>query len=224
MNTLASYIQANNLIGAPAEIVAFLAASEYVRLDQSRYSYQGLSVHPDFGIEKTAVLLATMKALFTHPVLGGLIEAEYWAFVTPSADGQTGGIDLSEYNRNTNLRTIASVLATGDADNGIPANPVAASVLNDAANIGGGWKAKWETAGLDSLPNGEQVAEALQQIADTPWDNGSSLKGKLHNLRNTILNLYAAAGSDPLTKAEAAAICDLTEVDRLVAEIKAEIV
>lgn len=209
MNALATYIQSANLTGKPAEIVAALDADGDAILDTMSYSLSGLADQlKSVGVD-IMVLIDLRSHIATLPIGGNTLEG-----LLITGGGDAGGVVFSRDDIRTQIQYNQKYPSTTDAQQAVLAGMLLVGIMSQK---------KWQQAGLASLPTEEQVAIALQQIADEPWDGGSSIRGRLHNLRNTILNLFAAIGSDTLTKAEAAAICDMTEIDRLVAEIKAEI-
>lgn len=193
MNALASAIQSLGLAGTPAEIVAALSASvETATPNPTRYSYQGVAAALGTAVSGTILMLLEQAASDTElpPVLRANLRAELASFQVGSADGRTGGLDLSHPDRQTQMATwIETLTALGQTD---AAQAVAAvRQLGVARSVA----PRWELTGLDSLPTEEQVAAAQSQIAVAQW---------VAALQNEVIGPMSSTGESTVDQIKAA--------------------
>lgn len=139
MNTLATYIQSNNLTGTPAEIVAALDAEVELSRDSQRWTYAGLAKR--FGPTAVGQVDEGLKA----------IPGMDWVRLALAA----GGLDFSDPATQAGLDSLAEAFG---------AEMVA---LLKAVGITRG--KRHIAAGLNALPTEEHVTVALSQIAVSQW-------------------------------------------------------
>ena len=136
MNALANYIQANNLTGTPAEIVAALGATIDLPQDHTRWTYNGVA--DAFGeVAAEGIAQAINATGLTTAVVA-------YASV---------GFDLANQKTQDQLTTIAAAV------------PALAGVCNSLKAIGRPTALRWQAAGFEDLPSEAEVTDALAEIA-----------------------------------------------------------
>lgn len=218
MNLVQS-LQKRRPIGTPTEIAEAYLVTEYVRRDSTRYSYQGLVNYPGIGVEKASVLLGVLRQLYDDPVVGELARAEYASLTVSSADGITGGLDLSEPLRNGNIRSIAGDYGALGNDFGLGIQ----AALLAVADIGGGWLAAWQIDGLTQAPTVEEITAgliALQELDDSQWS--TRISNMLVELRNRV-NLFcqpAGQSLDNTPQVDIQALFPQADLDDLISRLQ----
>lgn len=183
-------IKNNNLVGTSAEVTAAINAKTIQKTDSTRYSYQGLVLHPEIGQTGAAIILALLGSATQDPNLDiptkALFSAELLSFQIGSSDGRTGGLDFSRPERQTQIQAwIDQLTNLGD-----PASLYQASILAKLKLVGVWYVSPFENEGGVGTVLEQDVIDA-QNFIDTQ-NNIASLLSQVENriisVKNNITN------------------------------------
>lgn len=191
-------IRNSGATGTASEVAIVLNTKSIQKTDSTRYSYQGLVLHPELGQTGAAIILALLGAATQDVNLDiptkALFSAELLSFQIGSSDGRTGGLDFSRPERQAQIQTwIDQLTALGDTP-----SLYQASVLAKLKLVGVWYISPYEKEGGVGNVLEQDVVDA--QVFITTQDNISSLLNQLDNrvisVRNNITNNTLKTWSD----------------------------